>query len=226
MKEFMLLIRNEIDHQASWSAERHQQFLKKCEDYIGSLTKEGKLISAQPLVREGRIISGSKGAWKDGPFNETKEIIVGYYHILAEDLNDAIAIAKGNPEFEFGTTARIEVRPIKTKEESTGFVYPETAKQRRSDEGSMLFMIVEHFRGGDAVPVYRRFRDQGRMAPEGLRYIASWVTRDFRHCFQIMECGNPGLLEEWMARWKDLIDFEVVPVMTSAEAFAAIGPRL
>ena len=128
MKEFMLLIRNEIDHQANWSPEQHQQFLKKCEDYIGLLKKEGKLISAQPLVREGRLISGSKGAWKDRPFNETKEVIVGYYHILAEDLNDAMAIAKGNPEFEYGTTARIEVRPIKMKEEDTDFVYPKTAK--------------------------------------------------------------------------------------------------
>ncbi len=125
----MLLIRNEIDHQASWSAEQHQQFLKKCETYIGSLTKDAKLKSAQPLVREGKIISGSKGAWKERPFNETKEVIVGYYHILAEDLDDAIAIAKRNPEFEYGTTASIEVRPIKTKEESTGFVYPKTARQ-------------------------------------------------------------------------------------------------
>ncbi len=129
MKEFMLLIRNEIDHQATWTAEQHQGFLKKCEDYIGSLKKEGKLISAQPLVREGKLISGSKGAWKDKPFNETEEVIVGYYHILAEDLDEAMAIAKGNPEFEFGTTARVEVRPIATKEESTGFVYPEPAKQ-------------------------------------------------------------------------------------------------
>ncbi|MGC1402580.1 MAG: YciI family protein [Thermodesulfobacteriota bacterium] len=128
MKEFMLLIRNGIDHQATWSPEQHQQFLKKCEDYIGLLKKEGKLISAQPLVREGRLISGSKGAWKDRPFNETKEVIVGYYHVLAEDLNDAMAIAKGNPEFEYGTTARIEVRPIKMKEEDTDFVYPKTPK--------------------------------------------------------------------------------------------------
>jgi hypothetical protein len=90
----------------------------------------------------------------------------------------------------------------------------------------MLFMIVEHYRGGDAVPVYRRFRDQGRLAPEGLRYVSSWVTNDFRHCFQIMECENQGLLEQWMAHWKDLVDFEVMPVMTSAEAVAAIGPRL
>ncbi len=124
MKEFMLLIRNEIDHQATWPPEKHQQFLKKCEDYIGKLTKEGKLKSAQPLVREGKMISGSKGAWKSGPFNEAKEVIVGYYHILAKDMKEAIAIAKENPEFEYGTTARIEVRPIKMKEESTDYVYP------------------------------------------------------------------------------------------------------
>jgi hypothetical protein len=94
-------------------------------DYISNLTKEGKLKSAQPLVREGRIISGSKGAWKEGPFDEAKEVIVGYYHILAKDLNEAIAIAKINPEFEYGTTARIEVRPIKMEEGSTGYIYPE-----------------------------------------------------------------------------------------------------
>lgn len=124
MKEFMLLIRNEIDHRAAWSPEQHQQFLKKCEDYIGNLTKEGKLKSAQPLVREGKMIFRSGGAWKEEPFNETKEVIVGYYHILAKDLNEAIAIAKRNPEFEYGTTARIEVRPIKMKEETTSYLYP------------------------------------------------------------------------------------------------------
>ncbi len=127
MKEFMLIIRNEIDHQATWSSEKTEQFLKKCEVYISNLSKAGKLKSAQPMVREGKMISGSKGAWKEGPFNEAKEVIVGYYHIFAEDLNDAVAIAKENPEFEYGTTARIEVRPIKMKEEATSFVYP-TAK--------------------------------------------------------------------------------------------------
>lgn len=124
MKEFMLLIRNEIDHQVKWSAEQHLQFLKKCENYIGNLTKAGKLKSAQPLVREGKMISGSNGSWKDASFNESKEVIVGYYHILAKDLDEAVAIAKENPEFEYGTTARIEVRPIKMMEEVTGFVYP------------------------------------------------------------------------------------------------------
>jgi hypothetical protein len=124
MKEFMLLIRNEIDKQSTWPPEQHQQFLNKCMDYIGNLKKQGKLISAQPLVREGKMISGSNGAWKEGPFSDSKEVIVGYYHIRANDLSDAIGIAKGNPEFEYGTTARVEVRPIKMKEESTAFVYP------------------------------------------------------------------------------------------------------
>lgn len=125
MNEFMLLIYN--DHQSSWSAERHQQFLKSCETYIGNLKKEGKLKAAHPLVREGIILSGPNGKWKESPFNETGEVQVGYYHILAKDLNEAIETAKGNPEFEFGATARIEVRPIKVKEESTNFVYPDKA---------------------------------------------------------------------------------------------------
>ncbi len=90
----------------------------------------------------------------------------------------------------------------------------------------MLYMIVEHFRDGDALPVYRRFRDQGRLAPDGLRYVASWVTNDFRRCFQIMECEDPQLLAQWMARWEDLIEFEVTPVVTSAEAAATVAPRL
>jgi Protein of unknown function (DUF3303) len=90
----------------------------------------------------------------------------------------------------------------------------------------MTYMVVEHFRGGDALPVYRRFRDQGRLAPDGLRYVASWVTDDLRRCFQIMECEDPQLLAEWTARWEDLVEFEVIPVMTSAEAMASIGPRL
>lgn len=125
MREFMLLIRNKIDHQKRWSPDQHQNFLKACESYIGALKKKGQLLSAQPLVREGAMISGSRGSWKSGPFSETEEVQVGYYHILAKDVEEAISIAKENPEFEYGTTARIEVRPVKMKEESTGFVYPE-----------------------------------------------------------------------------------------------------
>lgn len=127
MKEFMLLIRNENDSKSGFSPEQHLEFVNQCSVYIGNLQKDGKLISAQPLVREGKIISGTNGAWKKVPFNETKEVMVGYYHILAKDLDEAIEIAKGNPEFAYTTTARIEVRPIKMKEESTGFVYPKNA---------------------------------------------------------------------------------------------------
>lgn len=90
----------------------------------------------------------------------------------------------------------------------------------------MQYMIIEHFRDGDPLPVYRRFRDEGRLAPDGLRYVASWVTEDFRRCFQIMECADRALLMQWMARWYDLIAFEVIPVVTSAEAAAAVAPRL
>jgi hypothetical protein len=90
----------------------------------------------------------------------------------------------------------------------------------------MLYMVIERFRDGDAVPVYRRFRDQGRLAPEGLRYLGSWVTDDFRRCYQIMECEDPKLLEQWMARWDDLVEFEVSAVIPSAEAATAIAPRL
>ena len=90
----------------------------------------------------------------------------------------------------------------------------------------MPYRVVEHFRNGDALPVYRRFRDEGRLTPEGLGYVASWVTEDFRRCFEIMECDDVSLLAQWTARWEDLVEFEVIPVVTSAEAVAAVAPRL
>lgn len=82
----------------------------------------------------------------------------------------------------------------------------------------MLYMIIEHFTHGDPAPVYRRFRAHGRLAPEGLSYVSSWVTSDLSRCYQVMECDDPPLLEQWMDRWRDVVDFEVIPVMTSAEA--------
>ena len=86
----------------------------------------------------------------------------------------------------------------------------------------MLYMILERFRKGDPAPVYERFREQGRLAPEGLKYVSSWVTTDLSRCFQVMECDDPKLLEEWMSRWSDLTEFEVIPVLTSAEAASRI----
>jgi hypothetical protein len=79
-------------------------------------------------------------------------------------------------------------------------------------------MVIEHFRGGDAAPVYRRFRERGRLAPDGLTYVASWVDAALRRCYQVMETHDPALLEEWMGHWRDLVDFEVHPVISSAEA--------
>ena len=124
MKEFMLIIRNENDNFSKLLPDQQKQFLDQCSIYINNLKKENKLNEAQPLVREGKIISRPDGQWKETPFNESKEVQVGYYHILAKDLDEAIQITKANPKFEFGKSARIEVRPIKVKEESTGFVYP------------------------------------------------------------------------------------------------------
>lgn len=90
----------------------------------------------------------------------------------------------------------------------------------------MLFLIVEHFHGGNPEPVYRRFRDHGRLAPAGLTYVSSWVTADLKRCFQVMECDSRALLDEWMAAWRDIVDFEVIDIITSAEAVAAVSPRL
>lgn len=90
----------------------------------------------------------------------------------------------------------------------------------------MLFMIVEHFRPGRAPEIYRRFRDRGRLAPEGLRYVSSWVDLKFERCFQIMEADSEGLFRDWTANWEDLIDFEIVAVRTSSEAAGVIAPEL
>lgn len=87
-----------------------------------------------------------------------------------------------------------------------------------------LYMVVERFRNGDAAPVYRRFREQGRLAPAGLSYVASWVDQKLSTCYQVMETPDRALLDEWMRRWEDLVEFEVVPVMTSQEAAQRVVP--
>jgi hypothetical protein len=90
----------------------------------------------------------------------------------------------------------------------------------------MLYMVIEDFHEGDPVPVYRRFRESGRQVPAGLTYVASWVTMDLTRCYQVMECDDRALLDQWMSRWADLVHFEVIPVITSTEAADAITPRL
>jgi hypothetical protein len=90
----------------------------------------------------------------------------------------------------------------------------------------MLYMVIERFRNGDAVPVYRRFREHGRRAPEGLQYVSSWVSADLQSCYQLMQSDDPQLINQWIAEWTDLVEFEVVPVVTSAEAVEVITPKL
>jgi len=82
----------------------------------------------------------------------------------------------------------------------------------------MLFMIIERYKNGDAGAVYRRFREHGRMMPEGLEYVASWVESNFNRCFQVMSCDDPDLFQQWTSHWDDLVDFEIVPLITSSEA--------
>ena len=91
---------------------------------------------------------------------------------------------------------------------------------------NQLYMIVEHFKDNDPLPVYRRFRDKGRMALEGLGYVSSWVDEKLERCFQLMEAPDRRLLDLWIANWADLVDFEVWPVVTSKEASDQIAPRL
>ncbi len=129
MREFMFFIRKRNDSSESLSPEQHERFLRSCEQYIDNLKKQGKLLSAKPMEWKGTIISRTDRTWGDSPAHEGGEVIGGYYHILANDFNEATSIARANPEFEYNPNTRIEVRAIKMKEESTGFVYPGEARK-------------------------------------------------------------------------------------------------
>jgi len=124
VNEYMLLVRNRQNHSDAWPPERHREFLEACETYIGELERGDSLVAAQPLVRDGVILTKEGAEWKEAPLEHKPDIQVGYYHIRAASLEDAIAYAKGNPEFEYSPTARIEVRPLKVSEPETGFDYP------------------------------------------------------------------------------------------------------
>ena len=90
----------------------------------------------------------------------------------------------------------------------------------------MLFMVIEHFKDGDAKAVYRRFRDEGRLMPEGLAYVDSWVDRDFTRCFQLVACEDPALLQVWARAWQDLVAFDFHPVVPSKQAYETLKPQL
>lgn len=91
---------------------------------------------------------------------------------------------------------------------------------------AQLYMIIERFRDGDPAPVYRRFRERGRLAPPGLAYVASWVTQDLSTCYQVMETDDRRLLDEWIANWSDLVEFQVIKVMPSKDAAERVAPSL
>jgi hypothetical protein len=93
-------------------------------------------------------------------------------------------------------------------------------------EAALLYMIVEHFKNQDPIPVYRRFRDRGRVLPEGLEYVSSWVDEKLERCFQLMETEDRNLLDEWIANWSDIVEFEVYPVLSLKEAADKISARL
>lgn len=90
----------------------------------------------------------------------------------------------------------------------------------------MLYMVVERFRDQDAKAVYRRVEREGRMTPEGLEHVDSWVAADLGRCFQLMECDDVAVLQQWVANWQDLVEFEVVPVLDGAATADAIEPLL
>lgn len=91
----------------------------------------------------------------------------------------------------------------------------------------MLFMVIERFRDNDMIPIYQRVRDKGRMLPEGLEYVDSWIEANFSRCFQLMRCDDPRLLQEWVLGWRGTgATFEIVPVVPSKETREVVAPYL
>jgi hypothetical protein len=120
----MFRVLNDATAQSDWPQERHLEFVQKCEVYIKGLQTRNQLVGAQPLARQGVIVSRSGAGWTEQPLQSTGEIQVGYYVIRAPNLGEAVQIAKANPEFEYGTSARVEVRPLTDEEDISGYAYP------------------------------------------------------------------------------------------------------
>ena len=89
----------------------------------------------------------------------------------------------------------------------------------------MLYMIIERFKEGAAPEIYRRVHEKGRMMPQGLEYISSWIDLDFQICYQLMQTEDFALFDQWIDNWRDLMDFEIVPVRTSVEAVQLMNAK-
>jgi len=89
----------------------------------------------------------------------------------------------------------------------------------------MLYMVIERFKEDAAPEIYRRFRGKGRMMPDGLEYVSSWIDLDFKICWQLMQTEDSALFDRWIANWRDLMDFEIVPVRTSSEAIKLMSGK-
>ena len=122
----MLFILKQNDSGKTLPPDLFNQFLKSCEVYIEKLKSSGKLISAQPIEHNGKIVSVQNEEFTEKQLIKKEDLIGGYYHIYAEDIDEAISIAKSNPEFKFNPDTKIEVRPVKGSEKTTGYVYPKS----------------------------------------------------------------------------------------------------
>jgi Protein of unknown function (DUF3303) len=106
-----------------------------------------------------------------------------------------------------------------------GMKHPGTKDETKRELG-MLFMVIERFRNRDPNPIYRRLRDQGRQMPDGLKYVDSWIEPTFERCFQLMECDDARLLQQWIVNWHDLMEFEIVLVVPSKDTREIVAARL
>lgn len=142
-----------------------------------------------------------------------QEVFHVHLHVLPRFQGDGFGLRFG-PDYAERSRAELEQRagPIVR------------ALAPRSDRSPARYLIVEHFINGDPVPVYRRFRAEGRLMPPGLEFVSSWITEDMTRCYQVVETADRGALDEWMARWADLVDFEVHPVLSSGQVQERLGP--
>lgn len=142
-----------------------------------------------------------------------QEVFHVHLHVLPRFQGDGFGLRFGPDYVE---------RPRAELEQSAGRIVRALAPG--SDPSTARYLIVEHFMNGDPVPVYRRFRAKGRMMPEGLEFVSSWITEDMSRCYQVVATADRRALDEWLARWADLVDFEVHPVLSSGQVQERLGP--